>query len=174
MLVFTRRAISVGLIAGLIGPAQSVVCAQQPATISVTAEPTCRTCAIELTRVVTLGRATDSVLLGQVVGVVAVNSRGEYFAPASAGFQVAVYDSLGRLTRAIGKRGPGPGEFRTISDIRVGTGDSLLVADSRNNLQLFTADLRYGRTIRIPNPSRLLPGTRQGAGRRVSHEMLRA
>jgi hypothetical protein len=64
-----------------------------------------------------------------------------------------VYDSLGRLMRAIGKRGPGPGEFRGIVDVRIGPGDSVLIADQRNNLQWFTPDLRYHRSVRVPNPS---------------------
>jgi hypothetical protein len=125
--------------------------AAQPVTTILAAEPTCRTCTIELTKVATLGKANDSVLLGQIVGVIAVNSRGEYFAPASSQFQVAVYDSVGRLLRAVGQRGPGPGEFRFITDIHVGAGDSILIADARNNLQLFTPDLRYHRAIRVPD-----------------------
>ena len=148
MLRFTLRATGLGASLSALG---SVVAAQ-PAMVTLPAEPTCRTCTIELTKVATLGRPTDSVLLGQVVGFIAVNSRGEFFAPASSQFQVAIYDSLGRLTQAFGKRGPGPGEFRWITDIRIGPADSILIADQRNNLQWFTPDLRYHRGVRVPNP----------------------
>jgi hypothetical protein len=126
---------------------------QSPETIQVSAEPTCRTCTIELTRVATLGSPTDSVLLQELTGVVATNSRREYFVPA--GFQIAVYDSQGRLTRAVGRRGRGPGEFFGITHIAVLGGDSVLVGDQRNGGQLFTPDLQYVRPIAVTNPGGL-------------------
>ena len=121
-------------------------------TRELSAEPTCRRCTIEITTVAILGNPSDSIILGATSASVAMTSRGRFLVPAASAFQVAVYDSAGRFVGAFGRRGPGPGELRSVSDIRIGPGDSVFVADMRNGVQVFGPDLNYARAVRIPNP----------------------
>jgi hypothetical protein len=97
-----------------------------------------------------LGSPNDSVLLGATSAAVAVTSAGHFIVPGGAG-QVVVFDRSGRFVRSIGRRGPGPGEFRSINDVRVTPGDSVIVADARK-LELFGPDFQYVRQLRIVSP----------------------
>ena len=131
--------------------ASSAIVAQAVPTVQLSAMPTCARCSIELVRVATLGSAEDSVLLDGLSGAVAVTSRGEFLVPAASGFQIARFDASGRFVGAFGRRGPGPGEFRGINHVRVTRGDSVMVGDARNGVQLFDPRLKLARTIRVPN-----------------------
>ena len=147
--------ISLALSLVWLSAAATTISAQQRSRVQLPAEPSCRECTIELTTVARLGQPGDSVLLGALSGAVAMTSRGQFIALAGSGVQVAVYDASGRFLLSFGKRGGGPGEFQTLTDVRVGPGDSVIVADGRNNVQVFGPTFEYARTIRIPDPGSL-------------------
>ncbi len=82
-------------------------------------------------------------------------------AVADGGFgksRLAVFASSGRLAMTIGRPGDGPGEFRSISSVEAGRGDSVFVFDSQQQrLTVFTGD---GRLVRTVN-ARIHTGSRQ-------------
>jgi hypothetical protein len=60
---------------------------------------------------------------------VALDSRGNAYVPDFYRSRVVVFGSDGRVARALGRRGRGPGEFESIRTVQVLGGDSLLVYD---------------------------------------------
>jgi hypothetical protein len=78
------------------------------------------------------------------------DSQGRFFAIGDD-FRVLVYDARGRLVKALGRRGDGPGEFNGrvpygIADVVVGLGDSLFVFHPPK-VTVFSPTLVYVRTI---------------------------
>lgn len=70
-----------------------------------------------------------------------VDSRGRIFVGDFYRQQVAVLSPQGRMLRAIGRRGEGPGEFRAIRSLQVTGGDSVLVYDpSLARVSVFAPD----------------------------------
>jgi hypothetical protein len=63
---------------------------------------------------------------------VARDSKGNFIVSTIDASQLAIYDSTGRFTRALGTQGAGPGEFARIWTHTVGRGDTLHVFDSDN------------------------------------------
>ncbi len=103
--------------------------AQQP-TIAIGTTVSCRSCRIELERVVTLGSPGDTVSPTDFQTSVSRDSRGRYhLAPTSDLATMAVYDSTGRLLRTLGRGGQGPGEYNFIVRADVGPADSVFVLD---------------------------------------------
>jgi hypothetical protein len=63
---------------------------------------------------------------------------------------VKLFDARGRFVRAIGRQGPGPGEFSSITRLDLLPGDSLAVYDGlRATLTVFDTSGRVGRIDRI-------------------------
>ena len=141
----------------LVGSLPTASPAQQGRRVELPAEPSCRGCSIELTRVAQLGQPGDSVLLDATSLSVGVTSRGEFLVPAAGNVRVAVYDRNGRFIRTFGRRGPGPGEFQFLYRIRVLPGDSIVVADQRNHIQVFGPTFEYVRTINTSSDALLSP-----------------
>lgn len=79
---------------------------------------------------VDIGGRTDSAAyeLDQVRGPVRL-SDGRLALANSTNNEIRVFDSAGRHLRSMGRVGSGPGEFRGIAGIWLGSGDSVLVAD---------------------------------------------
>jgi hypothetical protein len=67
----------------------------------------------------------------------------------NAGTELRYYDAQGRYLRTVGRRGDGPGEFRSILAIEPFCGDSLLVQDSFERLSIFDGQGGFVRTIRL-------------------------
>jgi hypothetical protein len=59
-----------------------------------------------------------------------LDSRGRIYVSDWDAARVAVLDSTGALARTIGRRGLGPGEFRSLAGVQLLPGDSLLVYDA--------------------------------------------
>ncbi len=125
--------------------------AQQPRHVELPAEPSCHGCTIELVKVARLGQPEDSILLDATSGSVGVTTQGEFLVPAAGNVRVAVYDRNGRFVRTFGRRGPGPGEFQFLHRIQVLPGDTVLVSDARNKVQLFGPNFEYVRSINVPD-----------------------
>ena len=101
----------------------------QPVTI-VPDRPTCASCKIRMTLRATLGHANDSILLSS--GSFAVrDSRGMHYAEGVERGVILQYDSVGTFVKPISRRGEGPGEFRVVSAMAIGPGDSLHVFGGR-------------------------------------------
>jgi hypothetical protein len=59
----------------------------------------------------------------------AVDSRGNVYLPDFYRHRIVIVGESGRVVRMMGRRGSGPGEFRSIRTVQVLPGDSLLVFD---------------------------------------------
>jgi hypothetical protein len=83
---------------------------------------------------------------------------GSFVVGNSATSELRVYDRAGRLLKAAGRRGAGPGEFGSINWLAALPGDSLVVFDLRHHrFSIWTADGRFVRTFRpqsLPGPVR--------------------
>ena len=76
-------------------------------------------------------------------------------AVANNSFEVRFYDARGKYIRSLGRRGNGPGEFREISNIFVGNGDSLIVLDaSRSIISVFDSRDSLRRTFPLSAEAR--------------------
>jgi hypothetical protein len=116
---------------GAVGLTGTLAAAQEPdRRVSVRSTPECHECAVELTKVVSLGLPSDSVLLHPSIGAPVRDSRNRYFAIAFDRASIAIYDSMGKLVRTVGRRGAGPGEFTNIRELVIGPGDTLFVRHS--------------------------------------------
>jgi len=81
---------------------------------------------------------------------VSVNRRGSIAVPLPQEFQIRSYDSTGRRTGAIGRKGAGPGEFQDVSAVSW-VGDTLFVFDmGLHRVSYFGPDNRLLRTVAIP------------------------
>ncbi len=128
-----------GLAVGLIVP---LVLAASPAwaqeVIEIGSDRTCEQCSIEFKRVATLGSLGDPVS-PTLIARVAVDSRGRFFvAPLFDPAVVAMYSEHGEFVKTVGRRGEGPGEFKTIMRAAVGPGDSVHVFEAGGRYSLFT------------------------------------
>ena len=87
-------------------------------------------CRIELTKVISLSDNLHPGLFAYSP-LVMRDSRGFWYATSNTDGlkQVGVFDQEGRLTKVIGGPGEGPGEFKFINHIVVGSGDTLYVYD---------------------------------------------
>ena len=121
--------------------------------LTVAGDPECRDCRIELAHIVTLSDSTDTAsVLPNAAGrecMVGKLSTGEYILSgvAGGGF-LSVYDATGKPVRTIGRKGAGPGEFRSPLRVAVGSGDSLYVLDDANSrIQVVSAGGAYARVF---------------------------
>lgn len=79
-------------------------------------------------------------------GSVDVDASGNIYIADAAAYAIVMVDSEGKLVRTIGRKGQGPGEFQSLSALRVIAGDRLAVYD-RTNRRLSTIDPE-GRLVR--------------------------
>lgn len=116
----------------------------------------CTSCELRAFRVVSLGSAADPESpADRPHHDVVHDGRGRYF--VRAGFpvnRILAYDSEGNLESVWGRRGDGPGEYRTIRQLLMLRGDSLGVLDQINTrLTVLNADGSVARTQQLPiNP----------------------
>ncbi len=95
--------------------------------------PSCATCAIAASRVVTLHGVPDS--LGGLTDTYFMrrDSRGRYYVTSEyRSWALLVFDSTGQFLTVHGRQGSGPGEFRRIETFVFGKADTLHVFDRFN------------------------------------------
>src|SRR6185503_5497678 len=98
--------------------------------------------------VVDIGSGDDSLYqLATVMGAVRLSDGSIAVATMSTN-NIRVYDARGRYVRAIGRRGQGPGEFRQVMGLTRRPGDTLVVLDSREELEFYSPDGKFGRGLR--------------------------
>lgn len=122
--------------------------AQAPVPVVIPDEPTCAHCRISVRTLVTLGTDDGVGALNGKPMSVNVDSRGRYWV-----FQEleppTVFHADGRVDRLIGRKGSGPGEFRSANGGIV-VGDSMLVLDwLESRATMMGPDLAAGRIIRL-------------------------
>ncbi len=86
------------------------------------------------------GETRDPILFRGIshYGSVDVDASGNIYIADAAAYAVVMVDSEGKLVRTIGREGQGPGEFQSLSALRVLAGDRLAVYDRSNRrLSLF-------------------------------------
>lgn len=117
----------------------------------------CSGCAIELELVASLGTDADTVLPVSGPQVARDVDGNYYLAPTFGPEKIAVYDSSGQFTRAIGRDGAGPGEFGQITHLVVSNG-LLHVFENRRRTILQTATFELEAVTMLQgNPGAVLP-----------------
>jgi hypothetical protein len=97
---------------------------------------------------VDIGSGEDSLYeLATVMGAARL-SDGSIAVANMGSSNIRVYDARGRYVRAIGRRGQGPGEFRQVMGLERRPGDTLAVIDSREEIEFYSADGKFGRALR--------------------------
>ncbi len=117
-----------------------------------TLEPSRCDCRIELTRLISLSDSLHPGLFAYSP-LVMRDSRGFWYATSNTDGlkQVGVFDQEGRLKEVLGGLGEGPGEFKFINHIVVGSGDTLYVYDhAQRRRSVFDPNHEFVRTDPIP------------------------
>jgi len=110
----------------------------------------CGECRVTLRPVVTLGDADGPGMLESEYSHARRDSRGRYYVWASGSPYFWVFGADGRVIRRVGARGGGPGEFRSVSGILIGTADSTYAFDeSERRLSVFSPEYALVRTARL-------------------------
>jgi len=113
----TAHSLLLALIAGHAFPACLI--SQTPEQVS--GRVTCADCVITLDTVLTIGGLDGPGLhLITELSRVAVDRRGRILISDPRMAEISVFDSAGTFLRTVGSRGEGPGEYETISYVRVG------------------------------------------------------
>jgi hypothetical protein len=110
--------------------------------------PTCGSCTIELDPIGAIGSPDDAVVPA-ILPRVLRDSRGRTYSFAFhiPGHPIIVYDSAGRFSSVIGRRGNGPGEYELVNAATVGPGDTLHVAHNSSRISLFSPTGEFVRTV---------------------------
>ena len=120
--------------------------AQEPELVS--GEVTCAECVITLDTVATIGGLDGPGLdVVSMFSSVAVDRRGRILVAGEA--EISVFDSTGGYLRTVGRRGEGPGEYRSISHIGVGP-RYIHVFEYREGRTMLDHDFQVVRVDRFP------------------------
>lgn len=119
-------------------------------TEQVSGEVTCAECAITLDTVVTIGGLDGPGLdMVSMFSGVAIDRRGRILVWEKGEADIAVFDSTGSYLRTVGGAGEGPGEYRSISFMSVGS-RYIHVFDRHRGRTMLDHDFRVVRTDRFP------------------------
>lgn len=154
----TFRSTRTGLLAALFALTPPLVgqgWAQQQTVIS--GAPSCRRCEIRLTELLRLGDREGPGIIEHELVSAARDSRGRYYLHGPYATEIKVYGPDGAYLTTIGRVGSGPGEFRGISFIAIGAGDTIHVLDW-SNMTWTVLSPEYGlvRSVRLefnPDPN---------------------
>lgn len=120
--------------------------AQEPALVS--GEVTCAECVITLDTVVTIGGLDGPGLdVVSMFSSVAVDRRGRILVAGES--EISVFDSTGGFLRTVGRRGEGPGEYRSISHI-VGGSRYIHVFEYHEGRTMLDHDFKVIRVDQFP------------------------
>lgn len=98
----------------------------------------CRTCRLDVSRLATLVEPADRASW-KGLPMVTRDGRGKYYALEAHGGAslVARFDASGRFEQYVGRKGPGPGEYRFAIGIAVGRDGSVSIQDSDRSIVSF-------------------------------------
>jgi len=115
-----------------------------------TAAQLCAGCALEFEVLDTLGATDDPAGIGMLAEVLSAGELGYLASAENLGGVVIVYDSAGNYQRELTREGDGPGELRAAPTFAVGAGGILMREPGSPRLHLFSADLSFRKTFRLP------------------------
>jgi hypothetical protein len=141
----------------------TVVAAQAPRAITITGNPACARCRIELLPVAMIGgTSSGDEIGGGPLAFMAMDSHGRIFVSDRAALgAIQIFDTTGRRLGKTGRDGKGPGEFNPYGvGLLVGEGDSVHVFDARNaRHSVLAPGGKYVRAypwIHTPSPPQLM------------------
>jgi hypothetical protein len=111
--------------------AAAPVAAQTRATIP--DQPSCNSCTITLRNIVQLGSDADPAGFGLIVQIAAAPGPVYFVSSPTFANQIFMYDAAGTFTKAIGRRGEGPGELSRTVNLSVGAGDTIHAIEMGSN-----------------------------------------
>ncbi len=110
----------------------------------------CAGCTVEFEALDTLGAAADPAGAGLLAEIVRIDDGGYLMSSDVLGGVVVVYDSEGRFRRELTREGDGPGELRGFPELAMGPGGILIHEQFSPSLHLYSSDLQFDRTFRVP------------------------
>lgn len=110
----------------------------------------CAGCTIEFEPTDTLGSTADPAGAGMIAEILRMDDRGYLMSSDALGSVVIVYDSEGRYQNELTREGDGPGELRGFPKFAMGPGGILIHAQFSPSLHLYSSDLEFTRTFRVP------------------------
>ena len=117
----------------------------------------CAGCTVEFDPSDTLGGRDDPAGPGVIAEVLKTGDGGYLMSSDLLGGVVVVYDSDGRFRRELTREGDGPGELRGFAEFAMGPGGILVHELFAPSLHLYSSDLDFIRTFRVPG----VPGSVQ-------------
>ncbi len=156
---FLRRPRARGFVVVLAGagfvlaltPRSPLPTVQSPSPTIVSSTHSCTTCRIRASKSLTLGSESDS-LVASVLSSVVLTRNANYLAATLAtggADHIRVYGSDGRFLRRIGRKGQGPGEFRSITHVTLAQSDSIYVFEPFR-LSVLSPEGNFVRHVSIP------------------------
>ena len=110
----------------------------------------CAGCTVEFEPLDTLGARDDPAGAGLIAELMPMGDDGYLMSSDVLGGTVVVYDSEGRFQRELTREGDGPGELRGFPEFAMGPGGILLHEQFAPSLHLYSSDLEFIRTFRVP------------------------
>ncbi|MCY4573739.1 MAG: hypothetical protein OXF01_13160 [Gemmatimonadetes bacterium] len=110
----------------------------------------CAGCTVEFEPTDTLGSTADPAGGGLLAEVLGMGDQGFLMSSDALGPVVIVYDSEGRFQRELTREGDGPGELRGFPELAMGPGGILIHEQFAPSLHLYSSDLEFTRTFRVP------------------------
>jgi len=120
--------------------------------VRIAERPACARCRIVLTPAVRIGDEEGDGIIEHMQSRGAVTRDGTVLVIGSYSTSIKVFDRGGRFLRTLGREGDGPGEFRGISAVRIGHGDSVHVFDYMSSRHsVFSPQLSFVRSTPLPS-----------------------
>ena len=110
----------------------------------------CAGCTVEFEPTDTLGSTADPAGAGMIAEILRMDDRGYLMSSDALGPVVIVYDSEGRYQKELTREGGGPGELRGFPKFAMGSGGILIHEQFSPSLHLYSSDLEFTRTFRVP------------------------
>ena len=110
----------------------------------------CAGCTVEFESTDTHGSTADPAGGGLMAELLKMGDRGYLMSSDLLGPVVIVYDSEGRFQRELTREGDGPGELRGFPEFAMGPGGILMREQFAASLHLYSSDLEFTRTFRVP------------------------
>ena len=110
----------------------------------------CAGCTVGFEPLDTLGATDDPAGPGIIAEVLRMADGGYLMSSDVLGGVVVVYDSEGRFQRELTREGDGPGELRRFPEFAMGPGGILIHEQFAPLLHLYSSDLEFIRTFRVP------------------------
>jgi hypothetical protein len=133
----------------------ALCCGAAPAygqkVVTITGEQACKSCSLSLERIAVIGSTDGPGALSVEAPSISRDARGRFYVyGGGATGPIDVFSSTGFYLRSLGRKGSGPGEYRTVSGLLALTADTLAVVDAElNRITMIAPDYTLIRTISI-------------------------